>query len=488
MKRIIRPFVILFSAMILMASCLSDDNNYEMTYYGDTAITSFSLGTLNRYLTTKSKTEVDENGQPKDSVYKVSVAGSAYKFYIDQLKREIYNPDSLPVGTDAAHVICNVGSKNAGIVVINYPDAEGNDSLVYQNSEDSVDLSEPREFRVYSTGAVAYRSYKVSVNVHKEDPDSFRWSMRGADSRFTAMKDMRAVALGGRMLLFGTDGTATSVYSTDASDGASWTRLETNVTLGADVCAGVAEQGGLLFAVSGGRLIVSADGQTWEDGTMINGEAPELRRMLGSSSRKLYAMTADGRVASSMQNGVAWEYDDVAGDADMLPSEDITIGCFPLAGVKDAERVVMAGNRDAVAFGADTAAVVWNKTEEYRQGSERHAWIPCNEDNKYRLPRMAGVRILAYGDVLVAIGGSGLGASTAKAFSQIYVSRDYGLTWHSDYRYVLPEDFSNGGSNVFAFAADSDNFLWIISGGTGQVWRGRLNRLGWEDAQTSFTK
>lgn len=488
MKRIIRPFVILFSAMILMASCLSDDNDYEMTYYGDTAITSFSLGTLNRYLTTKSKTEVDENGQPKDSVYKVSVAGSAYKFYIDQLKREIYNPDSLPVGTDAAHVICNVGSKNAGIVVINYPDAGGNDSLVYQSREDSVDFSEPREFRVYSVGGAAYRSYKVSVNVHKEDPDSFRWSMRGADSRFTAMKDMKAVVLGDKVLLFGTDGASTSVFSTSAADGASWTRLATSVTLDADVCAGVVKHGGMLFAINGGKLIVSTDGQTWIDGTMINGEQPVLGRLLGSSRTKLYAMTADGRIASSGINGVSWEYDGVAGDAGMLPAGDISIGCLPMATDKNAEHVVMAGNRDAVAFGADTMAVVWNKIEEYGQGSERHGWIPCNGDHKYQLPRMAGVKILAYGDVLVALGGSGTGASTAKAFSQIYVSRDYGLTWHSDYRYVLPKDFTGGGSDVFAFAADSDNFLWIISGGTGQVWRGRLNRLGWEDSQTSFTK
>lgn len=488
MKRIIRPFVILFSAMILMASCLSDDNNYEMTYYGDTAITSFSLGTLNRYLTTKSKTEVDENGQPKDSVYKINVAGSTYKFYIDQLKREIYNPDSLPVGTDAAHVICNVGSKNAGIVVINYPDAGGNDSLVYQSSEDSVDFSEPREFRVYSTGATAYRSYKVSVNVHKEDPDSFRWSMRGTDSRFAAMKDMKAVVLGGKVMLFGTDGTSTSIYSTAAADGASWTQLATDVTLGSDVCAGVVAHGGKLFAVDGGRLIASADGQAWGEVTMADGGQPALRRLLGSGKAKLYAMTADGRMASSGTDGTSWEYDGVAGDAGMLPAGDISMGCLPLVTNSNAGRVVMAGNRDVSAFGADTIAVVWNKIEEYGQGSEQHDWIPCNEDNKYQLPRMSGVKILAYGDVLVAIGGSGLGASTAKAFSQIYVSRDYGLTWHSDYRYVLPKDFSNGGSNVFAFAADSDNFLWIISGGTGQVWRGRLNKLGWEDAQTSFTK
>ena len=97
MRRIIIPFAILFSALVLTASCLNDDNDDNITYYGDTAITSFSLGTMNRYLTTKALTQVDENGNPLDSVYKETYTGSSYVFTIDQLQREIYNPDSLPL-------------------------------------------------------------------------------------------------------------------------------------------------------------------------------------------------------------------------------------------------------------------------------------------------------------------------------------------------------------------------------------------------------
>ena len=28
---------------------------------------------------------------------------------------------------------------------------------------------------------------------------------------------------------------------------------------------------------------------------------------------------------------------------------------------------------------------------------------------------------------------------------------------------------------------DDDNYLWLICEGTGQVWRGRVNKLGWEE-------
>ena len=169
MKRIVKPFVILISAIVLMSSCLGDDDGYnDFILYSDTAITSFSLGTLNRTMWTTSSTG-------EDSSYVDEIGCSSYKFYIDQLKREIYNPDSLPVHTDVAHTLCEIESKNSGIVILVHKDIEGKDSLVYFNSSDSIDFTEPREFRVYSLDGAAYRSYKVSVNVHKDNPDSMNW-------------------------------------------------------------------------------------------------------------------------------------------------------------------------------------------------------------------------------------------------------------------------------------------------------------------------
>ena len=82
----------LLSAIFVFTSCLNSDNEVT-TYYGDTAITSFSVGTLKYYKHTTSSTG-------KDSVYQTTLSCSGYKFYIDQAKREIYNPDSLPYGID----------------------------------------------------------------------------------------------------------------------------------------------------------------------------------------------------------------------------------------------------------------------------------------------------------------------------------------------------------------------------------------------------
>ena len=85
MKTTIQSLAIIFSSIILLISCLSDDTDTEVLLYNDTAITQFSLGTLNRYLTTKATSSFDEEGNPVDSIYKVEIDGSNYKFYIDQI-------------------------------------------------------------------------------------------------------------------------------------------------------------------------------------------------------------------------------------------------------------------------------------------------------------------------------------------------------------------------------------------------------------------
>ena len=88
----IRTLCTLLAAVLIMASCAGSSN--ETTLYSDAVITAFSLGNLTKYTTT-----IDDDGDI--TVTKTTYSGSNYKFIIDQINREIYNNDSLPVGTDA---------------------------------------------------------------------------------------------------------------------------------------------------------------------------------------------------------------------------------------------------------------------------------------------------------------------------------------------------------------------------------------------------
>lgn len=477
MRRIARLFVILFSAAVLTTSCLSDDTATDITFYSDTALTSFSLGKLNRTMYTK-----DSEG--KDSAYTAEVDGSAYKFYIDQLKGEIYNPDSLPVRTDVAHVVCSAEAKRGGLILIAYKDIEGNDSLAYYIDSDSLDFTEPLEFRVYANDGIAYRSYKVSVNVHKEEPDSINWVDAGTNDAFTSLTAMKAVTFNDRLLVFGTDGTGTSVYSASLDTPGEW--MLNTTTFDADAYAGVVAKGDSLYTISGGQMMRSHNGTDWTAYAIEGGVRPV--KLFAAGRAKLYGLDSNGNIVSSEYSNHGWQTDRVSGSTDNLPAENISYGCLSLTTDNDAERIIIAGNRTLSEHAEDSVAMVWSKIEEYSGDSENHSWIFCNEDNGYRMPRLANICMTVYGDVLIALGGRGQGGSSAEAFSGFYVSEDNGLTWHNDDKYYLPEGFDNGNKDVFTMTVDDDNYLWIVCGGTGKVWRGRLNRLGWAETQTSFTE
>ena len=209
MRRILLPFAILISSLFVLSSCLDDDN--KLVYADDSAITSFTLGTLPRsYHTISSK--------GTDSVYRRDEDCSKYKFNIDQVKNEIFNTDSLPCGINNKKILCSLNTKNYGMVGIK---SMTSDTLSYFSSTDSIDFSQPRDFYVYSSSGVNFRKYKISVNVHQEEADSFRWMRMATISQLAELKAMRAVSNAGHLFVFGTDGARTMIYRSD--DGRSWT-------------------------------------------------------------------------------------------------------------------------------------------------------------------------------------------------------------------------------------------------------------------------
>ena len=170
LMRRLKTLFILLAGLLLTASCLSGSE--EVTLYSDAALTSFSLGSLDRYVESVTS-------EGKDTVVKSSVAGSNYAFHIDQVNRRIYNTDSLPHGTDPSHVLVTLSTYNNGYVVIESLERE--DSLVVYSSTDSVDFSQPRKFIVWSSDGKGHSEYIVSVNVHQEKEDVFHWEQMSAD-------------------------------------------------------------------------------------------------------------------------------------------------------------------------------------------------------------------------------------------------------------------------------------------------------------------
>ncbi len=49
----------------------------------------------------------------------------------------------------------------------------------------------------------------------------------------------------------------------------------------------------------------------------------------------------------------------------------------------------------------------------------------------------------------------------------------------------MPKDVD---PNTLSMTTDKYNNVWIISASTAQVWKMRINRLGWKTEQTAFSE
>ncbi|MBR1687811.1 MAG: hypothetical protein IJ710_04655 [Prevotella sp.] len=465
MRRFHRLCCLLSAAVLLTASCISDKDD-ETVLYNDMAITSFTLGTLNRYVHTTSSTGAD-------SVYTETLTGSNYKMTIDQLQHRIFNSDSLPVGTDIAHVICTITTRNNGLLVLKDNDS---DTLFYYNATDSIDFSEARELQVYASDGSGYEAYTVTLNVHQEDGDEFNWTRMADNAELGALSAMRAVNVGGRVLVFGTDGTASYVYATGENDGNTW-QLQTlnfNTPLAADAYQNVVTRADSVFILSDGCLLRSADGAVWEQ----VGGTTDLKRLVAASTSELYGITAEGKLTASRDGGNTWAEEQLDEDASLLPTADFAYNCSPMNLVDSIDYVLLVGNQPDAA--TEGTAKVWRKIVDYSADGPESQWVHIESSKAlYALPSLSPLALFRYGDGIFAIGGNGIGTSTEQAFETLYQTRDNGIHWKDDSPYSLPDGLQSS-STSFAVTTDSQNHIWFIGGESGQVWRGRLNSMGWK--------
>lgn len=429
----------------------SDETTVEYTH--DTAITAFSLGSLDRYTKTKAG---------KDTLLKANVKGSDYKFYIDQAQRKIYNVDSLPAGTRTAAVLATITSKNSSPVILMHAKQTANlDSAAYYSSTDSINFSEPRLIRVYSSDYSAYAEYQVTVNVHKELPYEFKWhELAQNNSQLAAFSDLKAVACGDYIYVFGKTAEGTKVLKSAINDGSAWSPIMMDESLGSDAYQSAVALDGKLYISDAGKVYASADAETW---TLVPGNA-DVKQLIGASSRYLYAYTAAG-ISVSKDKGASWEQEKLDTDADYLPTQNISMNVAGVLSAKNVENVMLMGTRDKALN--DTVATTWLRTVDYDVNAEAGQWnyLEIENNKSGKMPWLDQVITCAADTGFVALGSNG----------KWYKSQNAGLTWKQDKMVVLPAKFATEGR--FAFCRDKQHYYWIIR--NGYVWRGRFNIDGW---------
>lgn len=455
MKRKFFAFIALITATLSLSSCLSSDET-TVEYTHDTAITAFSLGSLDRYTKTKAG---------KDTLLKANVKGSDYKFYIDQAQRLIYNVDSLPCGVRDTAILATISSKNNSPILL--MDINKTDSVAaYYSSSDSINFSKPRLIRVYSSDYFAYAQYQVTVNVHKELPYEFKWhELAQNNSQLAAFSDLKAVACGDDIYVFGKTAEGTKVLKSAINDGSAWSSIMMNVSLSRDAYQSAVALEGKLYISDGGKVYASADAATW---ALVSSENADVKQLIGASSKNLYAYNTAAGISVSKDKGASWEQEKLDTDKAYLPKQNISMNVAGVLSAKDVENVMLLGTRDKALN--DTVATTWLRTVDY-DANEDGQWnyLEIENNKSGKMPWLDQVITCAADTGFVALGSNG----------KWYKSQNAGLTWKQDKMVVLPAKFATEGR--FAFCRDKQHYYWIIR--NGYVWRGRFNIDGWRSKE-----
>ena len=304
---------LLFSAGFVFASCLND-NDRDITYYDDTAITAFTLGKLSLRVDSTTK-----DGK-KDSVYYRKLDAKNYVFYIDQINKRVYNLDSLPYGVNQKKIVGTFSTRNAGVVTLKSLTSDS--TAYYKNGQDSVDFTSERTFVVYSNSQKYSQKYTVDVRVHKQKPNDFKWNNLATVSAFASLQGLRVANAGSMVLVFGSTGSATVVYGSPIADGKSWAKLAPSFSPDANAWKNAVSFNGTAYVLSGGRLWKSDDATSWTD---LGVAASGMSRLLGASNAGLHLLGTDGQLYLAKVGTTQIASQALAASSGYLPQQDFTL-------------------------------------------------------------------------------------------------------------------------------------------------------------------
>lgn len=469
---------VLFAATSIMTSCLDNDVE-QITYTSETSITGFSLGTLN----------IDRIGKDKnglDSPYVDTLDCSNYPFTIDQINRTITNKDSLPVGTHIDKVITSI-TYDAGM--LGYTPKESDHDTIW-TSTDSIDFTDPVEFKVYAYSGVEGKPYKVTINVHKQEPDTISWKKFDTQLfKAGSLSEQKAVYANGKVYVFGKNGNGTHIeYSDVANDNPSpWVPVTDNIPSNIDTYSATAWAGNIYFLARGTndkqlyKLNVTTD--------KIEPVGTETFEMLigGNDIKSELYVVKDG------ESGI---YKESPWTKDTDPFTQFKAGQPFFSNTTTASynsnittTVALCYNQGNTAN--DTTALVFNRISSDNKWEERIQNLP--------LPNLENVTMIYYDGKLYAFGG---GYGEIKPFSQFYCSTDNGLCWrpvtecmafpaevpdteNPNREYINFPDLYDTHHGNYSCAVTPKlenetyrgNFIWIVWE-DGSICRGRINRLG----------
>lgn len=441
--------LVLFSLLLLSLSGCKDEETENVQDYCN--ITNFSIGSLKRTVVKRTG-----HGTVVESVSTIYTTG--WKFVVDQINNNIYNRDSLPTGC-ARRTLLDITYRGKTLYYRNV-DASNDEPWTVYVSSDSVTIPEKGlDFRVEGNGGIS-RTYRVQLNVHKQEAADWQWSNRTEGLDMDAWNNARLVTLGNTVLLYGTpDGVHWELWQ-NQGDGA-WRKL---------TVSGLPSEADISGIVAGKKLYVSDDdGKVWtsDDGAQWTEHGlTDATRLVGVSDNRLYAVRDGNLYSGALSGDTEWTEEMLDGQPSrMTDFDDLdSVRCLFFHRENSLKRMLIVGTLNNPTS-SDLTAPEWGKMWTADGDELTRAWTYYTPawQNLYELPAQWHQAVVLTNDNLVAFGGTRPQKDNITPLNLIYVSVDCGVTWHTNELFYLPDELWGKNCSWLNAASDADGFVWLVA-------------------------
>ncbi|MDO5572182.1 MAG: DUF6242 domain-containing protein [Bacteroidales bacterium] len=440
-------------------SCKDDNTTDDLSGYTDALCTEFVL---------------TDNSNIMDDLSEVYFTIDQYGILEDgRMVGQIYNADSLPVGTKVSKLLAEM-TFNSPKKVMLYTSAK--DSVEY-SSTDSIDFSNPVTMKVTAYNNINVKYYTLKVNVHKQVGDSIDWQNFVSEPLSNAgiISSQKAVSFNGNVYWFVVNELNQNLlYTAAADDLKNWNR--STLTISGNPSMNLLSlkvfENAMYMLSENGNLYKSTNASTWN----IVNTGKKFVNLIGSytyslSEKQFIGLVKDGEKI----------YFSYSNDGENWANNGEISSTFPISGYTDGAQysggtastvngLVIVGGRYQNGYLSNyTWAYDGNNWASFKPGPfmglEGATLVTYEND-----PRYSNTFWLLIG------GKTNLGYT-----NNIYYSSNKGVSWSLvSEKFTFPSSHqARGFSSVYV---DSNFFINLFggedkSGQFNQIWRGRLNQL-----------
>ena len=471
MKFTFPRFILLFSVVVLLSSCLdttSDTTTVYTPYFSSLVFkTNDSIPALSTAVFTKEYDPTVIN----DSV--------------------IINVDSLPYTTRVDSVYPTFGFKSSYAAKLYFPDGyKYKKDSAWITGSDTIDFRKPIRVRNYAADLNSLRDYIVRVNVHKIAPELYVWKKVNDGICSIDGATQKAVIFNGTFFLYMNTGVRNYLYT--SSNGYSWGSSSVTGLPDYNPMRYMVQFNSMLFLTDdiGSNVYYTRDGYEWKTAS-FSAQNYIFKALLYELDGKIWAITQSKddqtyRFASS-EDGFTW-----------VIRGEIPAG-FPVGDFAATSFYSKTGKEKSIVVGGYSSAGDLLKNRWSTEDGQY--WINFSSENTCLDSLEAGASIISYDKKLLVFGDK---YKNGELQHNYMVSKDDGLTWQvpdtlynrlrqvvvsssSDTTYINYEPRSYQSVVVNKADATNKSFdanrIFVIGGKAHStiffdVWTAKLNRLG----------